>query len=72
MTRCPFLGAWWDSGTHHSFATEEGRCYATVATKRYLLVLKKEVPGGRVSLDHQKKLCFADYAICPHCVARNN
>ena len=71
-TVCPFLGAWWDRSTPHSYVTEENRCFATETTKRYLLVFTKKVAGGGVSLDHQREFCFADYAICPRYVARKS
>jgi|SRR5215813_10684433 len=69
-TPCPFLGAWWDRGTQHGYATEEGRCYAITHVERYLWILKKEKPGGQIGLDHQKAFCFAAYASCPHYLAR--
>src|SRR6516164_6059218 len=69
-TPCPFLGAWWDRGTQHGYATNEGRCYAITHVERYLWILKKEVPGGQIGLDHQKAFCFAAYASCQHYIVR--
>ena len=72
MDRCPLLSTWWDRDTHHGHLTENNQCVAKVTTKRYLLILKKEVPVGRISLDHQREFCFADYASCPHYPARRS
>lgn len=67
---CPFLGAWWDEGTQHSYATAEGRCYAVTHAERYLWILKREMPGGHIDLDHQKSFCFAAYKSCRRYIAR--
>ena len=70
LPKCPFLGACWDRGTHHSYATDDNRCFATVTTKRVLVLLKKEVPGGHISLGHQKKFCFSEFAYCTTFIGR--
>ena len=70
LPTCPFLGAWWDAGTQHGYATDESRCFATTHSERFLWLLRKQVPGGLIDLDHQNRFCFADYASCPHYATR--
>ena len=61
---CPYLAAWWDRETQHSYPTGENLCYANVGIWRFLKVFWRRPHGRGVAENHQKRFCYGDHESC--------